>query len=375
MKSEIVEFLRKRDYLFIEQIGQGGCGKTYLLYDDIIEERFVCKKYQPHYTNDKDTLFENFIREIKLLHLVYHANIVRVFNYYLYPEQKTGYILMEYINGLDIEQYLTKNPEEINKIFIQTIEGFRYLEMNNILHRDIRTKNILVDKDGVVKIIDFGFGKRVVKEAFDKSISLNWWCAPPQEFNKQIYDFRTEIYFVGKLFEKIIIEGGIQEFKYNYILQNMCQTSHVERISKFSEIIKSIQTEMFGEIEFEYEELQRYREFSNCLFSSVKKIDNDTKYFDSVDLVKNKLEELYKQCNLEEYIPTTSKLVDCFLNGEYYFNSKYKFPVYVLKEFLYLLRTCTKEKRNIILSNLQSKMDSIIHYKKTIYDSNEDLPF
>lgn len=173
--KKIIEFLRTKDFKFIRNIGQGGTGKTVLLKDEYINESFVCKKYSSYYKEHRDAFFKNFVDEIKILHKLYHRNIVHVFNYYLYPEQKTGYILMEYIQGEDIKGYLQNNPHRLNDIFVQIINGFNYLELNGILHRDIRPENILVSDDGFVKIIDFGFGKEInFDEDFDKSITLNW---------------------------------------------------------------------------------------------------------------------------------------------------------------------------------------------------------
>ncbi len=156
MKNQIVEFIRTKDFKYIKQIGQGGTGKTVLLKDEIIDEDFVCKKYLPYYEEHKDLFYKNFVEEIKILHKLYHRNVVRVFNYYLYPEKKTGYILMEYILGENIEVFIQENPHLINDIFLQTVNGFRYLEENGILHRDIRPDNILINENGEVKIIDFG---------------------------------------------------------------------------------------------------------------------------------------------------------------------------------------------------------------------------
>ncbi len=375
MENQIIEFIRKKDFVFVDELGQGGCGKTYLLYDNIIDENFVCKKYSPYNSTDKELLFQNFVQESKLLHLVYHTNVVRVYNYYLYPEQKAGYILMEYVKGVDIEEYLSSNPQEINEIFLQTIEGFRHLENNNILHRDIRPQNIMISENGIVKIIDFGFGKRAIADTdFDKSISLNWWCQLPDEFSKHIYDFKSEVYFVGKLFEKIITEYSIEEFKYNDILLRMCQFNHDDRISSFAEINKDIQSNLFTEIEFNYSELDDYRNFSNNLFSAVSKIESGAKYFDNIESMQNQLEDIYKKCKLEENIPTVSKVIQCFIKGSYYHNPKYNFPVNALREFIMLLRSCSKEKKNIILSNLQTKLDSKEHYQKPT-TSDEDLPF
>ena len=139
--TEIVKFIRRHDYQYIRELGRGACGRTVLLCDDQINEHFVCKKFTPYSEKERPTLFDNFVRETKILHQVYHENVVRVFNYYLYPDQYTGFILMEFVDGTDIGEYLSEHPEMVNEIFLQTISGFGYLEKNNILHRDIRPGN------------------------------------------------------------------------------------------------------------------------------------------------------------------------------------------------------------------------------------------
>jgi len=375
MTNKIVEFLRKRDFQLVKELGAGACGKTVLLYDDVINEQFVCKKYAPHYPEHKEVLFKNFIHEIKLLHLIYHKNIVRVFNYYIYPEHHTGFIVMEYVEGSDIETYLIEHPENVNEIFIQAIQGFSYTESNNILHRDVRPLNIMVTSDGIVKIIDFGFGKQIYdKNDFDKSISLNWWCEPPNEFSKEVYDFKTEVYFVGKLFEKIIRENNIEHFKYKTALSSMCKIDAADRINSFFEIKKGILSDKFVEIEFSEKELENYREFSSALARAVSKIERGTKYFDDIEAIQTKIDELYKSIMLEKYIPNNNALIQCFVNGSYYFGKNYYIPIYIIKSFLELLRSCSKEKRNIILSNLHSKLDAIVRYDKPP-EFDDEIPF
>src|SRR5688572_16688466 len=132
-EGQVVPFLRKRDYKLVRELGQGACGRTVLLHDDQIDEYFVCKKYAPGFESAKMDLYANFVREIKLLHKIHHANVVRVFNYYLYPDQRSGYILMEFVDGSDIDEYLKRHPENLNEIFLQAINGFAYLESTGIL--------------------------------------------------------------------------------------------------------------------------------------------------------------------------------------------------------------------------------------------------
>lgn len=375
MNNSVIKFVKSKDFKFIEELGSGACGRTVKLYDEIINETFVCKKYEPYSESVKVELFDNFIQEIKFLYLLNHKNIVRIFNYYIYPEHYTGYILMEYVEGTDIESYLANNPQNINDIFNQCIAGFLHLERSNILHRDIRPWNILVSNQGELKIIDFGFSKKIIEQSdFDKSISLNWWCEPPIDFKEQIYDFKTEVYFVGKLFEKIIKERDVSVFKCPSLLSQMCNPDPELRISSFSAVNSSISEEKFFEIEFNQFELIAYRKFSESLANSVTKINYACKYFEDSELIQKKLEDCYRAVMLEEYLPSSSLVTKCFLNGTYYYSKNNYFPVHEVKAFIELIRSCSKDKKNIIINNLCSKLDSIERYIEPPVDF-DDAPF
>ena len=312
MTDQIVSFVRRKDLVFVRELGQGACGRTVLLHDDVIDENFVCKKYSPQHEPWREKLFGNFVREIKLLHRIYHPNIVRVFNYYLYPDQYSGYIIMEMVAGSDIEEYLTTAPQKINDVFLQTIAGFRYLENHEILHRDIRPQNIMVSDDGIVKIIDFGFGKKVDASVdFDKSITLNWWCQPPDEFKLKLYNYSTEVYFVGKLFEKLIIENGIDHFAYRHLLRQMCAPNSTERIASFAKIEQRLLSEQMTDVTFTDSELEIYRAFASQLSESVSKIENSTKYYEDPAMVEKRLEEAYAKTMLEEFVPSNNLILRC----------------------------------------------------------------
>ncbi len=374
MNKDDIKFIRQKDFKFLKEIGQGALGKTVLLKDEDLNVEFVCKKYIPISGVPKEQYFKNFLLEIKLLHLLYHKNIVRVFNYYLYPNHFTGYIVMEFIEGLEIDIYLEKYPENINNIFEQVIDGFVYLEENSILHRDIRPSNIMVDNNHNVKIIDFGFGKQ---QAFihddEKSISLNWWGGEkPDDFKTNIYNFQTEIFFIGRLFKNIINDMDCS-FKYNNILHQMIEINPITRINSFQNILRGIKEEENNIIElFEYDEKQTYLQFARYFSDALSSREESSKIIMNVNLIIKDLELLQKRTLLEEYINPLN-IFQIFLSGNYKYWKRKQFPVYVFENFVELFKQSSLEKQNIILYNLETRFLTIESFSNS-YDDIE-IPF
>jgi serine/threonine-protein kinase len=371
MKTKIIEFLRSKDYVFIKNIGQGGTGKTILIKDEEINELFICKKYSPIYEEDKTKYFNYFINEIKILFKLNHRNIVRVFSYYLYPDQLTGYILMEYVEGGNIVDYIKINPDRLNDVFVQVIEGFGNLEQNSILHRDIRPENIIINDSGIVKIIDFGFGKRMdsLVDA-DKSVTLNWRYSVPLEFERKIYDYKTEVYFIGKLFEEILMNQGVENFKYLSILSEMIKPEYTNRISSFFEVSRRILGNTSEEVEFLDSEKKFYRYFAGAITNLMSKIDYNAEYISDINNILMQLEQIYRNSMLEEYIQNPSSLIKCFVNGQYSFFPNNLVSVSCVSDFIKLLKSTPDDKRKIIINNLWNRLDSIPRR-----DFAEDLPF
>lgn len=371
MENNTIKFIKSKDYSVIKKIGQGGTGRTILIKDETINEIFVCKKYSTYYPEDKYLYYDNFVNEIKLLYKINHPNIVRVFNYYLYPEMTTGYIIMEYINGVDIEEYLSQYPNKINDIFTQTINGFKYLEEQNILHRDIRPSNILVSYSGIVKIIDFGFGKNV-QESIDykKSISLCWPYSLPDDFKAYLYDFSTEVYFVGKLFEKIIIDNNIDSnFKYKEVLEKMITPNHERRIKSFHDVERQILSESAEFIKFTDEEKFLYTNIAEFLMNVCKSVEPTTKYKDDIDLITKSLDDLLWKSVLEEYIQNNSLFIGCFIYPPYRYYLKPIVPTKTFEDFTKWWKKLSIDRKKVVLNNLWLRFDTIKRENK------DDLPF
>lgn len=222
LKGEVIEFERKKHFKYIGPLGSGGTGDAQLFEDEFTKLKYAFKKYSPKNLEYIDEYYSRFIDEIKILFQISHPNIVRVYNYYLYPDAKVGYLQMEYFQGEAINEYAVVPWENSwNDIFKETILSFKYLEANAILHRDIRPQNILVNPQGDIKIIDFGFGKKLEQAEKDgKSVVLNWPVTnlPKETLRDGTYNHQTEIYFVGKLFKNIPNLNDF-DFRYKHILE------------------------------------------------------------------------------------------------------------------------------------------------------------
>lgn len=370
--KSIIQFLRTKSYEYVRDLGQGACGRTVLLRDPHIGLEIVCKKYAPANEQWREQLFEHFVREIRLLYQLHHANVVRLFQHYIYEEQKAGFILMEYVPGLPIDEHLRRFPEQINGLFEQAIEGFRHLEIANVLHRDIRPGNILVRDDGQLKIIDLGFGKQITTSAdFGKSVSLNWWCDLPEDFSDGRYDFSTEVYFVGKLFQGSIRELEIENFEYKDVLAQMCEFRAEQRLKAFSNVYQHVSRKTLSEIGFSDQERAAYVAFADALEASIFKISTSAKYVQDTDKAIRLLEEAYRSFLLEDFVPDASKVTRCFLQGTHYTQRRRTIHVHAVAEFLRLLRSVPVEKRNIILANLRTRLDSIARFS----EDEDEIPF
>ena len=361
-----IEFNKPKKYRRVKILGEGACGQTIQIRDDEMKIDLVAKKFKPNSFIEEGSevytaLRERFCEEARILFRINHPNVVRVYGYYDYRNYGTSYIIMELVEGLNVMDFAKKNPNHVDKIFEKVLDGFVHLESESVLHRDIRPENILVAAEGEPKIIDFGFGKQIEtdNQNADKSISLNWWCTPPPEFDESIYDFQTEVYFLGKLFQKIIENGTLSEFKYTSIIRDMCSTARDERPSSFSDVWNRMMSGQFEELSFTDDERAVYGGFSDGLVSIFAAIDTSPEYCRDTNEVIERLDDLYRNVMLEKFIYAPDQLGQIFVRGKFDCEEGSKLEVSCLKNFLGMLKGLSEEKRHIVLGNILTRLDSV----------------
>lgn len=134
-------------------------GIVYLAFDNMLQEEVALKVLHQHLTKDEQSQ-KRFLREISLTRKVTHANVVRTFDAGIQGD--VIYVSMEFVKGKPLKDFLCETPPSINeslRIFEEITWGLQAIHRAEIIHRDLKLSNILLDPDGSVKIADFGIAR------------------------------------------------------------------------------------------------------------------------------------------------------------------------------------------------------------------------
>lgn len=190
---------------------------------------------------------------------------------------------MEYIDGENIGDFISDYfapfaETTLDDVFLQLIDAFCYIEAHGIIHRDIREGNILVDKSGTVKVIDFGIGKiasRVDGGDADSLVAdINRAASDtlPQEYYDGIYTSLTDMFYLAELFGRLIDNAGScdrTDFSYNDILNKMMEKKPENRFESFAAIREAIGKHDFLHMQISDEDREIYQEFTNLIYKSL----------------------------------------------------------------------------------------------------------
>jgi serine/threonine protein kinase/predicted negative regulator of RcsB-dependent stress response len=187
-------------YQVLEELGKGGMGKVYKVEDNEIKENVALKLLNPEVASDEKTI-ERFRNELKFARKITHKNVCRM--YHLSKEEDSYYITMEYVSGEDLKSLIKRigqfTPGKAVAIAKQVGEGLSEAHGLGVVHRDLKPQNIMIDKEGNVRIMDFGIARSVEARGVTQAgtiVGTPDYMSPEQVEGKEA-DQRSDIYSIG----------------------------------------------------------------------------------------------------------------------------------------------------------------------------------
>ena len=187
-------------YEILGPLGQGGMGMVYKARDRSLDEVVAIKVLRPDFARDPH-MAERFKSEIRLARRVRHRNVCAIHDYG--EDQGLFYISMEYLEGVDLKHQLRERgalpAADAYEVAIQIAEGLQAVHDAGIIHRDLKTPNIMRDAGGVARLMDFGIAKREgdgARTATGHIVGTPEYMSPEQAQGHRV-DFRSDIYALG----------------------------------------------------------------------------------------------------------------------------------------------------------------------------------
>lgn len=187
-------------YQIIEELGKGGMGMVYKALDTEIEERVAVKLLNPEIAADEN-MIRRFKNELKFARKITHKNVCRMYD--LNEYESINYITMEYVPGEDLKSSIRRmGPLTAGKavsIAKQMCKGLKEAHKLGVVHRDLKPQNIMIDRDGNARIMDFGIARSTKTQGMTKTgmmIGTPHYISPEQVTGKDI-DQRSDIYSLG----------------------------------------------------------------------------------------------------------------------------------------------------------------------------------
>lgn len=189
-----------RRYKIVKIIGVGGMAVVFEAVDMVMHRNVAVKMLKDEIANDSQAV-RRFINESKAVSMLSHPNIVSIYD--VSVRENIKYIVMELVDGITLKNYMTKKGmlslRETLSITEQVLRALEHAHSKGIIHRDIKPQNIMVLKNGRIKVTDFGIAKLPNAETVtmsDKAIGTVYYISPEQASGKPI-DPRSDLYSLG----------------------------------------------------------------------------------------------------------------------------------------------------------------------------------
>ncbi|UCE04812.1 MAG: protein kinase [bacterium] len=188
-------------YKILEKLGEGGMGVVYKALDTKLEREVALKVLRPEAVGDPDAK-KRFIREARAASALNHPNITTI--YQIDEWHGRDFICMEYLKGQTIKEMVESSPlpiDEVLSIATQVADALQEAHEHDIVHRDIKSENIMMTPKGQVKVMDFGLAKLKGMATMTKigtTMGTSAYMSPEQARGEEV-DHRTDIWSLGVL--------------------------------------------------------------------------------------------------------------------------------------------------------------------------------
>ena len=187
-------------YEITELIGEGGMADVYRATDTVDHKTVAVKILKKEFAENEEFL-RRFRNESKAIAVLSHPNIVKVYDVGF--SDRIQFIVMEYIDGITLNEYMEQegplNWKDAVHFILQILRALQHAHSKGIVHRDIKPQNIMMLKDGTIKVMDFGiakFAREEAKDTSDKAIGTVHYISPEQARGADT-DAKSDIYSVG----------------------------------------------------------------------------------------------------------------------------------------------------------------------------------
>lgn len=185
-------------YEIIEQIGVGGMSYVYKAFDSKKKRIVAIKVLKDELSHDEE-IVNKFKSEAIASKEIRHKNVVSAYD--VVDDNNMHYIVMEYIEGITLNKYIKENGklsnEDTIKVSLQVAQGILAAHKKGIIHRDIKPQNIVVDKNMVAKITDFGIARAITSTTRNITVVGTVHYISPEQVRNTVVDFRSDIYSFG----------------------------------------------------------------------------------------------------------------------------------------------------------------------------------
>ncbi len=187
-------------YEIVEELGQGGMGRVFRAVDKKIDEEVALKTINPEIVTDPKTV-ERFRNELKFARRIVHRNVCRMFD--LNEAEGILFITMEYVPGEDLKSLIRQwgklTPEKSISIARQVAEGLAAAHGLGVIHRDLKPQNVMIDKQGQARIMDFGIARSLTAAGTTEAglVMGTPEYMSPEQISGEDVDARSDIYSLG----------------------------------------------------------------------------------------------------------------------------------------------------------------------------------